>query len=55
MKELQLTILTNKELQSRYKHLENTNMARLTDEAKMFRLLIVLLVVIQKDSYTIVK
>ena len=33
MKELQLTILTNKELQSRYKHLENTNMARLTDEA----------------------
>ena len=33
MKELQLTILINKELQSRYKHLEYTNMARLTDEA----------------------
>ena len=33
MKELQLTILTKKDLQSRYKKLENTRMAHLTDEA----------------------
>ncbi len=33
MKELQLTILTNENLQSRYKQLEKTNMARLTYEA----------------------
>lgn len=33
MKELQLTILTKKDLQSRYKQLENTRMARLTDDA----------------------
>lgn len=33
MKELQLTILTKKDLQSRYKQLETTSMARLTDDA----------------------